>query len=127
MKHAKHIYEIPPVKGDFSCFTLYLASIFPSLSPICSERAEMLIIPYSLVGIRGDCDFMLWRITYDLPKLQEMTAKLLATDLGKYLVVQRSFDIFAPHPSQHVGSVQDDQDVFFRGAAEGYVLVFIHE
>ena len=51
---------------------------------------EMLVIPYSLVGIRGDCDFMLWRIGYELPKLQEMTAMLLATDLGKYLTTPYS-------------------------------------
>jgi len=51
---------------------------------------EMLVIPYSLVGIRGDCDFMLWRIGYDLPKFQEMTAQLLSTDLGKYLTTPYS-------------------------------------
>jgi len=51
---------------------------------------EMLVIPYSLVGIRGDCDFMLWRIGYDLPKLQEMTAALLATGLGQYLTTPYS-------------------------------------
>ncbi|PYV33730.1 MAG: chlorite dismutase [Acidobacteria bacterium] len=42
-------------------------------------------IPYSLVGVRGDCDFLLWRIGYDLLKFQEMTAALLATGLGNYL------------------------------------------
>jgi chlorite dismutase len=52
---------------------------------------EMLVIPYSLVGIRGDCDFMLWRISYDLPKFQEMTAQLLSTDLGKYLTSPYSY------------------------------------
>ncbi len=52
---------------------------------------EMLVIPYSLVGIRGDCDLMLWRIGYDLNKFQEMTAQLLATDLGKYLTTPYSF------------------------------------
>ena len=51
---------------------------------------EMLVIPYSLVGIRGDCDFMLWRIGYELPKLQEMTAMLLATDLGQYVTTPYS-------------------------------------
>jgi len=50
-----------------------------------SYQPDMLVIPYSLVGVRGDCDFMLWRIGYSLETLQEMTAKLLATDLGKYL------------------------------------------
>ncbi len=56
-----------------------------------SFEPEMIVIPYSLVGIRGDCDFMLWRISYDLLKFQEMGAKLLATDLGKYLSVPYSY------------------------------------
>jgi chlorite dismutase len=57
------------------------------------ERYEhdMLIIPYALVGIRGDCDFMLWRISDNLDAFQEMTAKLLATDLGKYLTTPYSY------------------------------------
>lgn len=56
-----------------------------------SYEPDMLLIPYSLVGIRGDCDFMLWRISYDLNQFQEMTAKLLATDLGKYLTMPYSY------------------------------------
>jgi len=52
---------------------------------------EMLVIPYSLVGIRGDCDFMLWRISYDLLQFQEMSARILSTDLGKYLSVPYSY------------------------------------
>ena len=27
---------------------------------------KVLVIPYSTVGIRGDCDLMLWRISYEL-------------------------------------------------------------
>ena len=53
-------------------------------------ESEMLVVPYSLVGVRGDCDFMLWRIGYDLLKFQEMSARLLATDLGKYLTTPYS-------------------------------------
>ncbi len=52
---------------------------------------DMLIVPYSLVGIRGDCDIMLWRIGYELPRFQQMTAELLATDLGKYLTTPYSY------------------------------------
>ena len=52
---------------------------------------DMLVVSYSLVGIRGDCDFMLWRIGYDPLKLQEMTAQLLATELGKYLTTPYSY------------------------------------
>ena len=56
-----------------------------------SFEQDMIIIPYSLVGMRGDCDFMLWRIGYDLLKFQEMTAQLLATGLGQYLTTPYSF------------------------------------
>ena len=52
---------------------------------------ELLIVPYSLVGIRGDCDILLWRIGYELPRFQQMTAALLATDLGKYLTTPYSY------------------------------------
>jgi chlorite dismutase len=52
---------------------------------------EVMAIPYSLVGVRGDCDFMLWRIGYELPEFQEMTARLLSTDLGKYLTTPYSY------------------------------------
>jgi len=52
---------------------------------------DMLVVAYSLVGIRGDCDFMLWRIGYDPLKFQEMSAQLLATELGKYLATPYSY------------------------------------
>lgn len=56
-----------------------------------SFEPDMIVIAYSLVGIRGDCDFMIWRISYDLTKFQEMSAKLLETDLGKYLTTPYSY------------------------------------
>ncbi len=44
-----------------------------------------IVIPYSLVGLRAEVDFMLWRISYDLEAFQEASAQLSATGLGKYL------------------------------------------
>jgi chlorite dismutase len=61
------------------------------IDAVKSYEPEMLVIPYSLVGIRGDCDLMLWRIGYNLMKFQEMSAQLLATDLGKYLSTPYSY------------------------------------
>lgn len=45
----------------------------------------MIVVPYTLTGVRGDCDMMLWRIGYDLDELATMGAELLATGLGNYL------------------------------------------
>lgn len=54
-------------------------------------RGRSIVIPFSTVGIRGDCDFMLWRISYDLETLQEMTGRILATGLGNYLTTPYSY------------------------------------
>lgn len=52
---------------------------------------KVLVIAYSAVGIRGDCDIMLWRISYELELFQEMTTKILASGLGKYLTTPYSY------------------------------------
>jgi len=54
-------------------------------------RGRAVVIPFSLVGIRGDCDFMLWRIAYEMETLQEMTARLLATGLGRWITTPYSY------------------------------------
>lgn len=54
-------------------------------------RGRALVIPFSTMGTRGDCDFMLWRIAYDLELFQEMNARLLATGLGQWLSRPYSF------------------------------------
>ena len=52
---------------------------------------ELLIHTYSLVGLRTNAEFMTWRIGYHLDPLQEMTARLNHTKLGKYLETTQSF------------------------------------
>ncbi len=52
---------------------------------------EMLLRSFSLMGLRSDADFMLWRIGYDLDAFEEMTAALLKSGLGKYLRVAYSY------------------------------------
>lgn len=52
---------------------------------LADYQGRAIVIPFSTVGIRGDCELMLWRIAYDIETLQEMTARLLATGLGQWL------------------------------------------
>jgi chlorite dismutase len=54
-------------------------------------RRELLIHTYSLVGLRTNAEFMIWRIGYNLDALQEMTARLNRTQLGKYMETTQSF------------------------------------
>ncbi len=53
--------------------------------------SQMLVLPYTLVGIRADADLMLWRITSDMDVFQRMTTKLLLTGVGMYLTPAYSY------------------------------------
>src|SRR5215217_671634 len=56
-----------------------------------SYRRQLLMHCYSIVGLRSNVDFMLWRIGYGLDPFQEMSARLNGTALGGYLDVSQSF------------------------------------
>lgn len=57
-----------------------------AMAAVCEafEKEGGILIPYSLVGIRGDCEIMLWRIHTELEALQRHTASVLGTGIGKY-------------------------------------------
>lgn len=91
----------PAVKRQFVSFMFY--KVDPAWRRLPSSEREqgkkefiavveeytrdrrVMVMGYSTVGTRGDCDFMLWRISYSLETIQQLTAKLLATKLGQYL------------------------------------------
>lgn len=86
-------------KRQFVSFSFYkVRPEWRALSPKAREESkeefvqaierytkQFTILPYTLVGVRGDCDFMLWRIGYSLEEFKEMQGELFATKLGPYL------------------------------------------
>ena len=48
-------------------------------------QGKLLLLTYSLVGIRADCDILLWRVSENLEIFQEMTATLRSSGVGRYL------------------------------------------
>src|SRR5213076_1264943 len=56
-----------------------------------SFAGRLLLRPYGLVGIRGDCDFLLWQVAEDLDSLVALQTALNRTDLGGYLAVPYSY------------------------------------
>jgi chlorite dismutase len=58
---------------------------FETLIERWSSREDFLMRTYSLVGLRADVDFMLWRISNDVGCFQDMQAELNRTTLGAYL------------------------------------------
>ncbi len=56
-----------------------------------SYQDRSIVLAYSLLGIRGDADFFLWRISYELENFEQMSAQLMNTGLGKYLSIPYSY------------------------------------
>lgn len=65
---------------------------------------------YSLVGTRGDVDFMLWTITDSLETIQSFHSDLLKTELGKYLSTPYSY-LAMLRPSEYFGSHSEKEPV----------------
>jgi chlorite dismutase len=88
---------------------------------------KVITIPYTMVGIRGDCDFMLWRIGYELELFQEMSSKLLATGLGRYLTMPYSYlsmtkrSIYVDH---HVHEGQESRRLHIVPGKSKYIFVY---
>src|ERR671917_924045 len=61
------------------------------LAAVEDHGQDMLLRSFSLMGLRSDADFMLWRIGYDLDAFEKMTGALMSTGLGKYLTVTYSY------------------------------------
>jgi chlorite dismutase len=61
------------------------------LEAVEEHSQEMLLRSFSLMGLRSDADFMLWRIGYDLDAFEKMTGALMKTGLGKYLEATYSY------------------------------------
>ena len=52
---------------------------------------EMMVYSYSLVGTRGDADFLLWQASRKLEQLHKFQAALNRTALGAYLTFTHSY------------------------------------
>lgn len=75
---------------------------------------EPILRTYSLVGLRADVDFMLWRIAFDPICLQAMEAAIRRSHLGAYLSQVHSF-LSMQRRSPYVNKI--------KGAGEGVELL----
>ena len=62
---------------------------------------------YSLMGIRGDADFMLWTMAAELVQFQDLTSHLLSSALGKYLEIPYSY-LAMTRKSEYLGGHQHE-------------------
>jgi len=87
--------RLPPGERDHS------KNQFAEVVAEFSDRITM--GSYSLVGTRGDVDFMLWEISPTLEAINELQAQLNRTELGGYLETPHSY-LSMTRRSQYVDS-----------------------
>jgi chlorite dismutase len=75
---------------------------------------DVIVRTYSLVGLRADVDFMLWRIAFDPLCFQSMEAAIRRSRLGAYLSQAHSF-LSLQRRSEYVNKI--------KGAGEGVQLL----
>ena len=82
---------------------------------------------YSMIGLRGDAEFLMWRIA-DKPELfQEMSYAFLHTGLGKYLFIPYSYLSMtkpSPYVSKHTHPGQEGRSAQVSPA--GYKYLFLY-
>jgi chlorite dismutase len=87
----------------------------------------MMLRSYSLVGLRGDTDFLLWESTDSLETLQDVATRLWGTGLGRYLSQPFSY-LAMTHRSQYVGhhqhKGQEGTRIKLRPGSAKYFIVY---
>ncbi len=56
-----------------------------------------LVRSYSLIGTRGDTDFLVWQVSYELDDIHHMSAELLGTEFAGYLETPYSYLSMTKH------------------------------
>ncbi len=98
------------------------------LSAIRSFNRRMLLRSYSLVGLRGDVDFMLWQVASTPEPFQDLMTAILNTAMGPYLSLSHSFlantrrsiyDI-----GEATGSETPDERIVIQPGEHKYLFVY---
>lgn len=85
------------------------------LEAVRAFSGRMLLRSYSLVGTRGDCDFLLWQVAHRLELLQEFATAVLSTPLGPYLTLPYSYLAMTRRSIYEIGEGLGDRTLIDPG------------
>lgn len=88
---------------------------------------DMRVLSYTTAGLRGDCDFMLWRISYSLECLNTAHSDLMKTHLGGYLESTHSFLGMTRRSQYLIGHERDNPQAlqgYIRAGGSKYLVVY---
>lgn len=70
---------------------------------------RMMILPFSMLGLRADVDIMLWRICCSLEDLEQMVVEIHRTAMGKYLEAKCSLLSMTKRSTYLIGHEHEGQ------------------
>lgn len=84
-------------------------------------------LSYSMIGIRADAEFLLWRFSEVLDRFQEMSSAFLQTGLGKYVTIPYSYLSMtkpSPYVGKHTHPGQEGRKATLEPAGHKYLFVY---
>ena len=88
---------------------------------------RILLRTYSTLGMRSDCDFMLWQVSENLDDFQELASDVASSDLGAYLETPYSYLSMTKHSmyvSEHVHPDQEGTRLTIAPGGSRYLFVY---
>ena len=97
-------------------------------SEVVAEFSDRITLgSYSLVGTRGDVDFMLWKISPELEAINELLAQLNRTELGGFLETPHSYLSMtrrSPYVDEHEHQGQEESRSTMRILGRKYLFIY---
>lgn len=88
---------------------------------------DIRVSSYSLVGTRGDVDFMLWKVCKDIESINILMAQLNRTHIGKFLSTAHSYLAMtdrSPYVDEHQHEGQEGTSADMRIIGRPYLFVY---
>ena len=88
---------------------------------------DMRVLTYTTAGLRGDCDFMLWRISYSLECLNTAHSDLMKTHLGGYMECTHSFLGMTRRSQYLIGHEKDNPQAlrsYIKAGGSKYLVIY---
>ncbi|GAC1504930.1 MAG: chlorite dismutase family protein [Candidatus Dormibacteraceae bacterium] len=86
-------------------------------------ESEVTTHAYSMVGLHAGADLLLWSLAPNLDSLEERSAMVLRSGVGKWLTVKESF-LGVIQPSQYVKKPTPQEQSLFSGERSRYLVVY---
>jgi len=97
------------------------AEQFRRAAQAAAERVRT--FTYSMVGLRADCDLLLWRLGPSLEALEETAAELLVAGMGRSMTATYAMTGMV-RPSQYVKKPTVQEQAMFEGRRRTYLIVY---